>query len=104
MQYILHTDHLSLSAADRDMLEKKLERLEKYLTIPFVTDVHFAQDQHHRTGQTITCTINIEMSKKVWHAERSGDTVQDALDSVIKALQNELRRARGKRQDSERGV
>ncbi|MFA6700989.1 MAG: ribosome-associated translation inhibitor RaiA [Thiomicrospira sp.] len=96
MQYSLHIENFQLSDADRDLLDKKLERLEKRLQTPYTTDVHFSHDTHHNRGDTVRCTINIEQGKKLLHAERTRETAQDALDEVLEALGKELEKQKSK--------
>ncbi len=96
MKYSITTQHIELSEVDLSLLDKKLERMEKYLTPPFHTDVVLRHDTHHRTGITVTCIINIKQGKAVFHAERAGESVQEALDEVIGVLKKELQKKREK--------
>lgn len=97
MKYSLTTKNIELVEADIKLLDKKMERLEKHLRPPFQVDVVLRQDRHHRTGETVTCKINIEQGRSVYHAQRVGASVQEALDEVIAALKQELLKNREKR-------
>lgn len=97
MHYSLSLEHLRLGGEDNSMIDKKLDRLHKHLLPPFTTDVRLVRSRHHAKGDVIACTVNIEQGGKVFHAERSASTIQDALDEVIDALQKELGRAHDKR-------
>lgn len=97
MKYSLTAQHIELTEADVALLDKKLERMEKYLRPPFHTDVVLRHDTHHRTGDAVVCTINIEQGKTVWHAQRQGESIQEALDEVIAVLKRELIKNRDRR-------
>lgn len=99
MKYSLTTKYIELVEADIRLLDKKLERLEKHLLVPFQADVVLRRDRHHRSGETVTCKINIEQGKSVYHAQRVGESVQEALDEVIAALKKELVKNREKRRN-----
>lgn len=90
MKHSLRTEHIQLTDADHEKLEDSLERLEKYVEMPFVTDVTIAHDTHHTRGNVIRCVIVIESGKKVYRAERSEDTVQNAIDAAVSAIKSEL--------------
>lgn len=90
MKYSITTQHIELSEADLTLLDKKLERIKKYLTPPFNANVVLRHDTHHRTGITVTCTVNIKQGKTVFHAQRAGESIQEALDEVIDVLKREL--------------
>lgn len=96
MQYILSSDNVALTDADRALLDKKLNRLQKHLSPPYVTDIRLEHDTHHQTGKVIRCRITIEQGKSVMHAKRTAATVQDALDQTIEALEQVLKKHRAK--------
>jgi ribosomal subunit interface protein len=96
MNYSLQTQHIELSDADRDLIEKKMQRFEKRLQPPFVIDIVFSLDTHHATGDITSCRINIHHGKNTFHAERTGATAQDTLDSCLDALEQELAKNRDK--------
>ncbi len=97
MKYSLTTRYLKLTPADMSLLDKKLERLEKYLKPPFHADVMLRHDTHHRRGNTVTCSVNIKQAKSSFHARRTAETIQNALDEVIEVLKSELARHSGKK-------
>lgn len=97
MQYTFHSENIKLSETDETLLQKKLERLEKHVQTPYQTDVHILANKHHLKGDVITCSINIEQGQRVFHAERTSDTIQNALDETLDALQQEI----GKQRDKE---
>lgn len=99
MKYNLSTEHLELSQMEKNQIDEKLERLERHLFPPFTTSVRFTHDTHHKSGQVITCTVNIKSGKKVFHAERTSQTVLDALDEVIGAIKNELEKEHSRKKD-----
>ncbi len=90
MKYSLRSEHITISPMDEEMLTEKLNRLEKHVVTPFTTNVTIEHDTHHTKGNVVRCTIIIESGKKVFRAERSYDTVQNAIDAAISALKSEL--------------
>ena len=99
MKYSLRTEHIELTNQDREKLEDCLNRLEKHVEPPFVTDVTIIHDIHHVHGNVIRCIVMIEHGKKVYRAERSEDTVQNAIDAAVSAVKNELSDAHDRRKE-----
>ncbi len=104
MNYSLRTKHITLSDFDRKQLDRKLSSLAKHLKPPFTTDIFIEHDRHHHTGQVIAFTINIKQGKKVFHAERQSESLQDALDLVLAALKRELKKEHDKKKRHGGGV
>lgn len=96
MKYSLRTEHLTLTDFDQQQLEKKLNRLGKHLLPPFVIDISLLHDTHHQRGPVVTCIINIEQGRKVFHADRSAESIQDAIDRSLQAVAKELRKEHSK--------
>ncbi len=90
MKYSLTAQHIELSSMDRQLLDEKLNRLQKLLDSPSKISVVIRHDTHHRQGKVVTCTLNIEIDRHHLYAERAAATVQDALDDTLKALKQEL--------------
>jgi ribosomal subunit interface protein len=82
MKYSLSTQNIELTENDQQMLEEKLARLAKLLTPPFHPDIMIKHDRHHRSGDVISCRINVTQAGNVLHIERTGTSVQEALDEV----------------------
>lgn len=100
MQFNLSSKHIELTDTDKELMQEKLDRIEKHLVPPFTVDVMCSHSTHHNKGDDVVgCRINITQGKKVIHAEREADTVQDALDACIKALKRELIKLREKEND-----
>lgn len=99
MKHSLKLERIEISDMDRKQLEEKLDRLHKHLVSPYVIDVLIAHDSHHTQGDVNRCRINIEQEGKVYHAERSEGTVQDAIDSVIAVLKSELLSSHDRRKE-----
>jgi ribosomal subunit interface protein len=97
MKYSLSLEHVTLGDEDQVMMDKKLSRLRKHLLPPYTIDVRCTRSTHHNKGDVMTCTVNIEQGGHVFHAQREADTIQDALDEVIAALEKELSRDHDKR-------
>jgi ribosomal subunit interface protein len=90
MQYSLTTQHLELSELDRQQLDEKLARLDKFITTPATVALVVRRDTHHRQGNIVTCTITVDMDRHRIHTERTASSVQDTFDEAIGALKQEL--------------
>lgn len=99
MEYSLRVRGLNLTAMDQQLLDKKLERLERHVPTPFSCSVDIEHDQHHRKGAVVLCRVNITSHKKTYHVERSAETVQDAMDQVLEALRHDLERDHDKHKE-----
>lgn len=99
MQYTLSLQHITLSDTDEQLMNEKLDRLEKHLLPPFTSHVRFTRNTHHLKGDVVKCIVTINQGKEVFHAEREASNIQDALDEVISALNKNLGRAHSKRKD-----
>ena len=102
MKYSLHCDHLELSEWDKEQLIEKLGRIDKFVDEAHMLDVVFKHSTHHQTGDVVTCTLNLEQGKRVFHASRASSTAQTALDEALHALRQELEHAHGKRETKAR--
>src|SRR5687767_10054519 len=93
MKYSLSTDHITVTPSDQELLDKKLVKLEKLVNEPYTMTIRFKHDTHHLKGQVVTCLVNIQQGKRVFHAERNEDSIQTAFDGVVAALKSELQKA-----------
>lgn len=99
MQFNLSSKHIDLTDTDKELMQEKLNRIEKHLVPPFTVDVMCTHSTHHNKGDVVGCRINITQGKKVIHAERDAESVQDALDQCIEAIKSELLKLRDKEKD-----
>ena len=90
MKYNITKKGVELTNMDEASLTEKIDRLEKHLHEPYVVDIWLSRDTHHQSGDVITCRINVEEGKKVFHAERTAATILDAIDEVIAAVTQQL--------------
>lgn len=90
MKHSLRLEHITLTDLDTAHLEDKLNRIEKHLAAPYTVDVTITHDTHHAKGNVVTCTIIIEQGKEIFRAERTSDTVPNAIDASISALKSSL--------------
>jgi ribosomal subunit interface protein len=97
MKYSLSTDHITVTPTDQELIDKKLVKLEKLVHEPYTMDLRLTHDTHHLKGEVVTCIINIQQGKRVFHAERSSESIQTSLDEVVTALRHELEKAYKKR-------
>lgn len=97
MQYSLRTQHIEVTDLDRDQLDHKLDRIKKHLMPPFTIDISIERETLHSSGETVNVRINIEQGKRVFHADRSDATLQNALDAAIEAISAELKKEHDKK-------
>ena len=100
MKYNLSTKNVDLAEADHVLLTKKINILEKHLQPPYQIDVRFTRSTAHHSGPVITQRINVGHGQTVFHSERSGDTIQDALDDTLAAITRELSKEHDKKKDA----
>ncbi len=99
MKHSLTLEHIEISESDKQLLDEKLNRLNKHLLPPYEIDVLIAHDTHHTQGDVVRCRINVEQSGKVYHAERNEGNVQDAIDETLAAIKSELVKEHDRRKD-----
>ena len=100
MEYSLRTENVVLSVPDRKLLNEKLGKLDKFVRTPYVADVALIHTSH--ANSPVTCIINIEQGKHVFHAQREGNTIQTSTLGVVEALEKEIKKQRGKQRVQER--
>ncbi len=98
MNYSLNTHNLQVSDIDQDYLEKKLPHLKKHLLTPYHMEVSLTHDRHNK-GDVISCHLTVKQAGSTFHAERSGATIQEVIDSTVDAVERELAKAHDKRKD-----
>lgn len=106
IQYTLHTEHIDVTELDEKMLNKKIMVLEKHVKPPYLLGITLQRNTHHRQGRVITCSLNLELNhnQRVFHAERSANTIQDCLDLALSALEQELKKFHDKLRESKRKI
>lgn len=104
MKYSLRLQDIELTDEDQRLMDSKLDRIKKHLTPPYVADISCIRTQLKTAGETVTCIINIEQGKKVFHAERTSDTIQNALDEAVAAVSRELAKEHDKQKRHGGGV
>ncbi len=100
MEYSLRTENVVLTVPDRKFLNEKLAKLDKFVKAPYGADVALIHTSH--ASSPVTCIINIEKGKHVFHAQREGNTIQAATLEVVEALEKEIQKQHGKQRAKER--
>lgn len=90
MEYQLQTTNLELSADETKLLDEKLDRISSHLSDPYTVHVRLMRDNHHNKGDVFTCIVNVRMGKNSFHAERTAETVLNAIDNSLESLKQEL--------------
>ncbi len=93
MKYSIRTQHIELSEFDQRLLTKKVERLKKHVSPPYVMDISIIGENHRNNNEAVTCRINIQEGGKVYHTERTAENAENAMDQAVQALHNEIMRA-----------
>lgn len=104
MKYSLRSHNLTLTDLDQEQMDKKLDRIKKHLMPPYVMDVSVTREVLKSEGESVTCIINVEQGKRVFHAERTENTLQNSLDEAIDAISNELKKEHDKKKRHGGGV
>lgn len=99
MLYNLRCVHVNLSDLEQDALDKKVNRLVRHLHPPYTINITLQHDTHHLKGDVVTCRMNVKQGRTIFHAERTGSTIADALDGSLDAIKSELERDRDRRKD-----
>jgi ribosomal subunit interface protein len=84
----------------KDVTENKLRSLEKFIgAAPAICDVEFEKiTNHHQQGNIHRVEVNLEVNGKLFRSEATSDSFEKAIDEVRSELDEELRRARGKKE------
>ena len=82
----------------KDLLEQKLQTLEKFLgDAPAVCDAEFEKETAHQSGDVFRVEVNLEVNGKLYRADATLGSFEQAIDEVRDELDKELRRANDKR-------
>lgn len=104
MKYSLRLQDVALTDEDQRLMDSKLDRIKKHLIPPYVADISCTRTVLKTAGESVTCIINIEQGKKVFHAERTSNTLQNALDEAVAAVGRELAKEHDKHKRHGGGV
>lgn len=93
MNYNIRGEHMEVTDALRDYVEKKLSRLEKYFNAPLQSNVHVklsvVRDLHH-------VEVNIPFPGGLLRAEVRNNDMYAAIDLVIDKLEGQIRKHKTK--------
>jgi ribosomal subunit interface protein len=80
--------------------QRKISRLQKYLgkhTGPIHVYVELGKvTESHQSGKVWRAQINLDAQGKRYHADALGEHIEPAIDTAIKELEAELRKAKMK--------
>lgn len=91
----------SLSAADQDYVEKKLEPIGKFIKDSDKVFVEAEVDKKHKSGQVFRVEVSINPPK--YYAEARGGDFYEALDLVLPKIKEQLLKSKDKKLTKRRG-
>ncbi|MFT5036670.1 MAG: ribosomal subunit interface protein [Candidatus Azotimanducaceae bacterium] len=91
--------HTEVDPALRDLLEVKLQSLERFIgdETDVKCDVEFDKVTSSQSGKIYRIKVNLWLHGKTYHVDATEDSFELALDEVRSELDKELRRANDKR-------
>jgi len=93
MNYTIRGENIEVTAAIRDYVEKKINKLERYFDTPPTSDVHVNLSVYN-DAQTIEVTI--PMTNLLLRAEEEHADLYAAIDLVVDKLERQIRKHKTK--------
>jgi putative sigma-54 modulation protein len=93
MKFGIRGEHLEVTAALRDYVEKKLSRLERYFEAPLTSEVHVKLSVV-KGFQTIEVTI--PLAGVLLRAENKNNDMYASIDLVVDKLERQIRKHKTK--------
>lgn len=93
MKYNIRGQHIEVTEALRDFVEKKLSRLEKYFEAPITSEIsvtlHAIKGKH-------SVEVTIPLQGVVLRAEEKSDDMYASIDEVVDKLERQIRKFKTK--------
>lgn len=91
MQVVITGKNVELSQSIKDYVEKKLARLEKYLTEPIMIQVVLSMERYR-----YVVDMTVSAKEGVFHATEDMDDMYAAIDRAVDVMEEVLRRRKEK--------
>jgi len=93
MKYSIRGQHIEVTEALRDYVEKKLDRLERYFEAPITSDVNVTLSV---TRDVHSVEVTIPMPGLILRAEDRGNDMYASIDLVVEKLERQIRKHKTK--------
>ncbi|MEM8859834.1 MAG: ribosome-associated translation inhibitor RaiA [Chloroflexota bacterium] len=103
MELSIHTSGMKLSQKLETYIEKKTQKLDRYLPGLQMVNMELRQQKAKSSGERKTAQLTIrDKNGTILRAEEKNDTIYGAIDSVISKMYRQIKRYRGRRKDHRR--
>ena len=103
MELSIHTSGMKLSQKLETYVEKKTQKLDRYLPGLQLVNMELSQQKAKSSGDRKTAQLTIrDKNGTILRAEEKNDTIYGAIDSVINKMYRQIKRYRGRRKDHRR--
>lgn len=84
----------------QNLLEQKFKSLEKFITEtdPVECAVEFEKETAHQSGKFFRVEANLTINGKLYRADASEESFEEAIDEVRSELDKQIRRAHSKKE------
>ena len=104
MELSIHTNGMKLSQRLETYVEKKTEKLDRYMPGLQNINVELSQRKAKNAGDRRVAQLTIRDRKgAILRAEEKNDTIYGAIDSVVNKMYRQIKRHRGRIKDHRRG-
>ncbi len=103
MELSIHTYGMNLSDRLQTYVEKKMDKLSRYLPSLQNVNVELSQRKSKNSGQRRVAQLTIRDAQgTILRAEEKNDTIYGAIDSVVSKMYRQIKRYRGRAKDHRR--
>ncbi|NDJ52819.1 MAG: ribosome-associated translation inhibitor RaiA [Chloroflexi bacterium] len=98
MRTVIHGRNYNVSERVREHIEKKVDRLERYLPGIRELQVELSETNAKRSGQRMVVQMTVFHERgQILRAEERSDDMYASLDAVVDKIQRQIERYKGKR-------
>lgn len=103
MELLIHTNGMNLSERLQAYVEKKMEKLDRYLPDLQKVNVELSQRKAKNSDQRRVAQLTIRDGRgTILRAEEKNDTIYGAIDSVVGKMYRQIKRYRGREKKQRR--
>ena len=102
MQLTVHGRHLEVTDWIREYIDKKVNRLERYLPQMQEMRAELTQSETRAAADRYTAQITVWANGQILRAEESTSDIFASIDATIDKMANQLQRFKGRRYESRR--
>ena len=97
MELSIHTNGMTLSQRLQEYVEKKMDKLSRYLPSLQMVNVELSQRKSKGSNQSRVAQLTIRDAKgTILRAEEKNETIYGAIDSVVNKMYRQIKRYRGR--------